>query len=76
MDGVIFFRYTIFKAFADRPHEPGVAQSAERNPAMTLAFFIILALLLAFAAATTLLKAEPAPVRVRVDDVERLRRRR
>ncbi len=43
---------------------------------MILAFFIILTLLVALATAATLLKVEPAPVRVRVDDVERLRRRR
>jgi len=43
---------------------------------MILAFTIIISLLLAFAVAATLLKVEPAPVRVRVDDVERLRRRR
>lgn len=43
---------------------------------MTLAFVIIFAMLLLFAVAATLLNVEPAPVRVRVDDVERLRRRR
>jgi hypothetical protein len=43
---------------------------------MILALVIALTMLLALAAIATLLKAEPAPVRVRIDDVERLRRRR
>lgn len=43
---------------------------------MTLAFAIIFILLLAITVAATLLKVEPNPVRIRVDDVERLRRRR
>jgi hypothetical protein len=39
---------------------------------------VVLSLMLAFVVAATLLKAKPAPapVRVRVDDVERLRRHR
>jgi hypothetical protein len=43
---------------------------------MILAAIIVFTMLLALAAVATLLKSEPAPVRIRVDDVERLRRRR
>jgi hypothetical protein len=43
---------------------------------MIVALFVIFSLMLALAVAATLLKAEPAPVPVRIDDVERLRRRR
>jgi hypothetical protein len=55
----------------------GVAQSVERNLFMIVAL-VVLSLMLAFVVAATLLRAKPAPapVRVRVDDVERLRRRR
>jgi hypothetical protein len=43
---------------------------------MIVALVVILAMILAITAAATLLKVEPAPVPVRIDDVERLRRRR
>lgn len=76
MDLEILFRYTVSTTFADPSDEPGVAYPAERKPSMILAVVIALTMLLALAAVATLLKTEPAPVRVRVDDVERLRRRR
>ncbi|MEI7644393.1 MAG: hypothetical protein WCJ55_08945 [Chloroflexales bacterium] len=43
---------------------------------MIVALTVILTLMLALTVAATLLKAEPVPVRIRIDDVERLRRRR
>lgn len=43
---------------------------------MIVTLIIIFTFVLAFTIAATLLKVEPAPVPVRIDDVERLRQRR